>query len=286
MPLCDYTSEWIVNGTFVYQEFIHCQQDIAVDNTTITYTVSGDTLLNGISYLKINQHRVDSSNCVSNPLISWVTESDMLAYIIREESNVLYLYDTFQGEESILYDYNEIEIGTVLSNDCTVASIDTLYLLYQPYLRYNCDCDSEFLVQAAGTKRLFNAPLNCGIGIEGDWANVCYSKNGFSIQLHEEASCIDTGDPSLYGPDSMESNSKQTLQISPNPTREKIRIKLAKPSNGIISLMTMKGRAILIQSFENQMQMELNLRDTPTGVYLLQLQDGESVLTRKVLVLD
>lgn len=279
LPLIDNTSEWHFQGTAWYFEFTNCNQDFAVEDSYITYYIQGDTMINSQTYLKMYQERIDSNYCSSNPAIQWVDVSDNFRSFIREENNRIFTYNPSMGTEELFYDYNTIGIGTTLSSDCVVSSIDTLYLLYQPYLKYNCGCtynNSEFLIQGIGTKRYFFASLNCGVGIEGDWVNKCYTKNGFTISIDAMTSCISTGDTTLYV-DVNEVSEQTERRIYPNPSDDKIKVEIDKGLIEKYAVYAIDGRKLLFSDHINSAELSLDLTNLEKGVYIIvfELNNGQ-----------
>lgn len=286
-PLIDNTSEWYFQGEAWYQEFQHCNQQTAVENTYYSYFIQGDTLMNNKTYLKMYYERIDSNYCLDNPSITWVDSSNGFRDYIREEGNQIFIYEEDINDEVLVRDYNNIEIGDSLGYNCMVGSIDTLYLLHQPYLKYICDCNYDFRIQGIGTKRYFLTSIGCGIGIHGDWTNMCYSKNGFTIEIDTSANCISTGDSTLYVSTS-DIIPTADYQLFPNPTANKINVVF---DESVImdnySLYSMGGKKLLFSSSVNSTEFTIDISDLISGLYILniELNNGE-MIREKILKIE
>ena len=285
-PLIDHTSTWYFQYTGAFFDFTNCNQNFAYTITDFTYSIEGDTIINGNTYLKLFLERYDSSYCSNNTAIYWTSTSSGFQDYIREDQNKLLIYNEDINEDIVKHDYNTIEIGDTLSFNCIIGSIDTLFLLQQPYLRYNCDCNSEFLIQGIGTKRSLLSNLDCGIGIEGDTKNLCYSKNGFTIKIDTISNCVATGDASIYV-STNEPLLASEYSIYPNPTSGEFIVKL--DDNSILknySVYTFEGREVLRSKVVNAREVVIDLSDAANGVYFLVMEVGNKRIIRdKIIVL-
>lgn len=73
-----------------------------------------------------------------------------------------------------------------------------------------------------------------------------------------------------------EEENKVSIQISPNPTTEKLRIECELPSR--VSLINSTGKIIKEDTFQNK---EIDVQNLQTGVYLLKFQNEKGVFTRR-----
>jgi len=268
-PLIDHTSEWHTRGGFAYSTS-ECNNP--------------DTVMNNKTYLKMYYERIDSNYCIGNTAITWVNTSGGFRRYIREENNQIFVYDEDINDEALVYDYNTIEIGDSLGSNCMVSSIDTLYLLHQPYLKYICDCNYDFLIQGIGTKRFLFTNISCGMGIEGDWRNMCYSKNGFTIEIDTSANCISTGDTTLYVSTS-DIVPTTAYRLFPNPTSNTINVVFDEAVMiDNYSLYSIEGRKLLLTDSINSTEFAIDISDLANGLYILniELNNGE-IIKEKIL---
>ena len=282
--LIDSTSEWHTSGVSAYFDIANCNQNFAYAYVNQSYYIQGDTTIGNHTYYKVYTERLDSNVCTNNTSIFWTNFTSGLTRLMREEDNKLYLYNSSNEEEYLFRDYN-IAIGDNLNSDCTVGSIDTLFLLNQPYLKYNCDCNTEFLIQAAGTKRGPFDNLSCGTGIEGDRKNLCYKKNGFVIHIDSTSNCINTGDSSIYVSTYDHLTTKMISKAYPNPTPDIFNIELSKPMSGFYKLYALDGRKVKTGNFKNTNQLFVDISRFQKGIYFLILhsENGRMVDVLKVM---
>ena len=286
-PLIEHSSIWYFQQSAAYFDISNCGQNFAFVISDFTYSIEGDTVMNDATYLKMYIERRDSTYCSNNPSINWTSSSSGFLDYIREDQNRLLVYDENENEEIVIHDYSSIEIGDSLSFDCVVGSIDTLFLLQQPYLKYNCDCNSEFLIQGIGTKRSLFANLNCGTGIEGDLRNLCYSKNGFTIKVDSISNCIATGDTSLYV-STNEVLSINEYSIYPNPTYSQLTVKVSGNTElKNYSLYTFEGKEVIRSRAINSQKTVISLSNIVSGIYFLVVEVGDGRIIRdKIVVLN
>jgi len=283
-PMIDETSEWHFEAEAWYFEFINCNQSTAVEESYFTLFLQGDTMVNSISYYKMYQERIDSNYCLDNPSITWTDSQTVLRNLIREDNNSLYLYNLNQNSEELLYDYNLIQMGDSLGPNCNIVSIDTLYLLYQPYLKYHCDCDGEFLVQAIGTSKSLLSSLSCGIGIESNTTNMCYFKNGFAIQIDSSATCSSTGDSSMYVLNAPHIVQKE-ISISPNPTSDELRIIGASDlAFRAYSIFSIEGKIQKSSAIAKTSSISLDISNLNNGIYVLHIELDNGQFYQKKIV--
>ena len=269
--LIDETSTWQARGVSALPNGFHCNQGVEVDITHRTYFLSGDTTISGNTYFKMYAYDIDSSYCVADPNIYWLDTVTNFVRLIREDNNKIFTFNESTQIESILYDYDSINIGDVLNSSCTIASIETLYLLEQPYLKYNCDCGDDFLIQGIGTSQTFFSPPNCGTVFGGDWTNLCYQKNGFNIQIDSEAMCTTFGDTSLYVSIN-DLSSEIEIKIFPNPTIDLVQIEFDQNWNGKAIITSIDGKEIFSQQYNHIEKTSIDFSNFKNGIYILSLK--------------
>ncbi len=278
-PFIDSTSEWYTQAEFLYGEGPHCNQSFAVEKSSFTYFIKGDTSIALKKYYKLYSERTNLNYCLNNPAIQWGNSSTQFVRYIREENHKIYTYEEFNGIDLLLHSYDNIGIGDSIYYHCLVASIDTLFLLHQPYLKYNCACSSDFLIQAIGSKEdLFSNPDCGGIGIEGNVKNMCYRKNGFVIKVDPNSNCISTGDSSIYV---STKNITKTLnnKIYPNPIIDVLNIELPENLSGSYTLYSLDGKHVLSEHLLNCNKLTVDFSNFLTGMYFLMLQSENGQLS-------
>ena len=73
------------------------------------------------------------------------------------------------------------------------------------------------------------------------------------------------------------------LVVGPNPVRDELQIVFNEESNQVkeISLLDLSGREI--QHMSTTRNLSIDVADLPAGTYLVRVNDGQSIVTRKVL---
>ena len=105
--------------------------------------------------------------------------------------------------------------------------------------------------------------------------------------VYSNGLCSDTTDCFAYSPSSIAGNHEISFALVPNPTKDKVSIRLAQPFNKELNLTLkdQKGRILLEQQFtSNQKQIEIKLNDIASGVYFLAISTGERLAVRKLVV--
>ncbi len=75
------------------------------------------------------------------------------------------------------------------------------------------------------------------------------------------------------------------IQIAPNPAHDKVTLTLDKEYKKVqVTITDLSGKTILKQAVTRQRNIEVALPDIPTGVYLINLQHSEGVLTERLLI--
>ena len=276
--LIDETSTWQAIGVSALPNGFNCNQGVEVDITSRTYFLSGDTTILGNTYFKMYAHDLDSSFCVADPNIYWLDTVTNFVRLIREEQNKLFAFNETTQTETILWDYDSINIGDVLNSSCLISSIDTLFLLEQPYLKYNCDCDEDFIIQGIGTSQTFFSSPNCGTVFGGDWTNLCYQKNGFNIQIDPSAECISSGDTSLFVSTNNLLNEIKP-EVFPNPTKDIVQIEFNQNWSGKAMITTIDGKEIFSQQYIHRENTSIDFSNLKNGIYILLLLSSKGTIS-------
>lgn len=78
----------------------------------------------------------------------------------------------------------------------------------------------------------------------------------------------------------IDDNMQEEIRFFPNPVSDKLTIKTK--GEAVVTLQDLQGRILQKQSFINV--SELNVTSYPTGLYLIQVQQGEKITTQKVCI--
>ena len=124
----------------------------------------------------------------------------------------------------------------------------------------------------------FNATGNWQVGFWDKVAGNVGTVNSFSIQV-----CTQT-----IAPLANTSFSFENFSLYPNPNNGSFNVKFNSNSNNLIQIgvYDMSGRQIFNQSFENSgfFDQNIELNSVQAGIYLVNIQDGEQKITKKIIV--
>lgn len=99
--------------------------------------------------------------------------------------------------------------------------------------------------------------------------------------------CLETFDRQDFKTDKSNTFSNETALV-PNPTQGELQVMLPKSTNHHltkIAVLDLLGRIMLTEKIQNQVEsVQLNVSNFPTGVYLVQLYEGDSLVTSQRLV--
>ncbi|MGB0425243.1 MAG: T9SS type A sorting domain-containing protein, partial [Flavobacteriales bacterium] len=106
-----------------------------------------------------------------------------------------------------------------------------------------------------------------------------------TIQSYEYESC--SMDMDAFACDvSILENTALEINMYPNPANDLVRISTGKVGQMNITLLDLTGKLILDQSTYMGVEgTELNLSDLADGTYLVRISDGNSIETRKLMIL-
>ncbi|MEI7508535.1 MAG: reprolysin-like metallopeptidase [Flavobacterium sp.] len=144
-----------------------------------------------------------------------------------------------------------------------------------------CASPTSGTYQPTGNLASYNGLNPTGNWQVGFWDKVAGNVgtvNSFSIQV-----CTQTITPLANS-----SFSFENFSLYPNPNSGSFKVKFNSNSNSPIQIgvFDMSGRQIFNQSFENSGLFDQNveLNSAQTGIYLVNIQDGEQKITKKIIV--
>lgn len=222
----------------------------------------GDTLVNGINYLKI-YYSYDSLNT------QWKYQYGLL----RQDSVGKVYYKNSSSNELMLYDFGLQVNDTFHVNEfCTliVTDIDTI-TLNDGQLRKRIQLEkkdqpnwgNEYWINGIGSEfGLISHFRFCGT----DYSDVllCFYTNGKLLYPVAPASCFITNNRDIYN--------DPNIYIYPNPFKSNIEINITNTGPTYYKLINFTGTPILKGVLYNKISM-LDLEDIQCGIYFLYLED-------------
>jgi hypothetical protein len=278
----DSTSKWYEfhggsNGITYYKDYNN-------------YYLDGDTIIAGNNYYKLFWNQIDSVwDAFSGSFLFVNYYNNVYLGSLREDSlKRFYIMFPTQSVESLQFDFN-LSTGDSLPNmnsnyGCnnppnTVTYIDTVYLGTQPLKKFHLP------------PSLFNKSLYEGIGSSGG-----FIWSGSLCQAFEVGACLiayKKGLDSLYincglGTTSIqELINKQFVNIFPNPASENVTIKFKHlVKKGTLNIFNALGKEIIHLSINSQNSIEFDLSMISSGVYFVNVFDGETDYYKKLIIED
>lgn len=167
---------------------------------------------------------------------------------------------------------NYVGCDSIITINLTVTNIDTNVTI----------SNGIFTVgQAGGTYQWFDCIAAAIIPGEIN-QSFTPSINGSYGVLVNYNGCTDTTSCFNIFDVGLDENSATSLNIHPNPSTDFINIKSSKNIENII-VMDATGKVVLSKLNINNNICQLNLKDLASGIYLIQTQVGNQIVTRKII---
>ena len=261
--------------------------------------MKGDTVINGITYLKIYCSKNISDNFPSDSLHCFVREDSTKKVYVKYPYN---LYN--DSTEFILYDFN-VNVGdTVMIKLITDGSYHQIVIKYIGAYQFNYDTRTDYEFD------IINPPLwggGCDFGqlwAEGVGSNThaFYTEIPVSVCNNEQynVECfwhkgqyVAGGTFCDYFHDGINdlSNEQNQIKTYPNPFSTQTSISFYIPQSSIVSLKVhdMCGREVASLLNEKMLQgnhtVSYSAENLPTGLYYFQLRTENNIETKKMIVI-
>ncbi len=250
------------------------------------YTITGDTVINMLTYHKLQKTGVNfledvTGNCTSNAY-----NANQYKGCFRNDSTnkLVYFIDAFTSNETVLYDFN-LSIGdTVPPSPLNfngnfvniVTDIDTVFLGGVNRKRFKLDScwfEQLYYIEGIGSTYGLLSPTMCPF--EGFYNLQCFTNNSLPVYPNSTTSCS-----SVIA--NIESVETHQFSISPNPTSGALFITTTLDSYDI-SVFNSLGQ--IIQKKKNHSNSTfLDISNLPEGVYLIQFSDNNNVLYKETII--
>jgi bacillolysin len=156
---------------------------------------------------------------------------------------------------------------------------------------------NKFTAQLSDATGSFATPLNIGSitstasgAISATIPTTTKAGNGYRVR-------VVSSNPILFGRDNgvnlticdlttgLEYLNDGFVTVYPNPTQDKVYVKFPSiVKEGTIKLNSTLSSELLEFPFENKQEVEINLSDFSKGMYFIQLQIGDKIVTKKIVV--
>jgi hypothetical protein len=102
---------------------------------------------------------------------------------------------------------------------------------------------------------------------------------GVFVARQSQSNAINT----INDAETTQQNKAQVLQIVPNPNNGIFKIALTGVEVGNIVITDMYGLTVYKSDFKNQTDFEVNIQDSPKGIYIVRVTTGEMVHASKII---
>jgi len=265
-------------------------------------TPQGDTVLQGLTYKKIYQLTLKKNATSTDIQYPKQVINKNLYALMREDTierkvYLLSFYDTksmCQPAEHLLYDFSLQEGDTL--NECVLENI------YLPFMSDISRVDSirQFVYSGLETRAFYmrgvfdnygNSFEDTGLILEGYGYErhglINYGRNGFLVlfQYFCEGDSLDC--ELLSAVEDPEVNPVAHIVISPNPTHDILRIQkgadFQNEAQLKVSILDIAGNVINYTDWNTFQALEIDVRDLPVGMYILNLNGERTSTTTKIV---
>ena len=250
------------------------------------YTITGDTVINMLTYHKLQKTGVNfledvTGNCTSNAY-----NANQYKGCFRNDSTnkLVYFIDAFTSNETVLYDFN-LSIGDTVppsplnfnSNFVNIVTdIDTVFLGGVNRKRFKLDScwfEQLYYIEGIGSTYGLLSPTMCPF--EAFYNLQCFTNNSLPVYPNSTTSCS-----SVIA--NIESIETHQFSISPNPTSGALFITTTLDSYDI-SVFNSLGQIIQKKKSHSNSTF-LDISNLPEGVYLIQFSDNNNVLYKETII--
>ena len=255
----------------------------------VTYSLLGDTVVDGFSY-RISNFHVPSSDRAERPLLVQEDSSGMYYYDhVFHERKLLYPYLAEPGFQYTIYpifgDTNHlmiVHVDSVAYEDIDNQNVKVLYVsthdtnYQEPYLHWSFDMSGGMnhakIIEHIGSTGYF-LPVETAYNGFFLVKSLCsYESEDLNYQLVDSVNC---NEPYHY---SVPQHSASEIRVYPNPAGDLLHIELSC-GGGIasVALYDLQGRVVETRHGTSLQggTATVNLRSVPAGVYLLRVRDAE-----------
>jgi hypothetical protein len=272
-----------------------------VFGTKTTYFVNGDTLLNGVLFVKIFEEGISyneggSDNGWGNGVFTEepYTNPNPIAFL-RSENGSIFKWNTETNLEELLYDF-DVTVGdvfpvstSIVDQEIVVSGISTVFLggfERKVISTVNSDGNEVFpkIIEGVGTP--YGPWHSDDDQLDGTRTFQCYSLNDFSYQVDAEENMWLASSSSAceFVVAVAEFAEQPNTNIYPNPANSALFIESETPIFKIV-IRDMAG-AKLIEEVGGKSNIQLDLSTMPSGIYLCEitLVNNQKTTTRIVKI--
>lgn len=249
-------------------------------------TISGDTMINNLSYIKIHETAYDVF-CTDI-----ITGGPNYIGALREDTiqNKILFIPEGNEVETILYDYN-LQVGdtlplgyNIITDDIFVSSIDTIETYGTLRMRWRLSAQylGQFadIIEGIGSTNGLTHPIYV---FEAYSFLRCYEQDDTLVYLMEGLNCVMPTDSCFY----LGIAEGETLDISyfPNPVTASFTVNFTKNFPGEYTLEIYNQFGAYQKGLQLSGGIEtVNIEDLNSGIYFLVLRDEFSILDKQKII--
>lgn len=274
----------------VWQESTSCGIPApCIETDEYNYFIDGDTILDGITYVKLYKQGVISRMYYDNYPPDYCSGSEFYSYqygYLRSENRQMFYREVPQAQETLLYDFNLAVGDTLPPSEITVpwntivTDVDSINVMGNYYKVFYLNGDNaSFIIEGVGSSKGLLAPIpltfECGFSLN------CYSQYTNSYYIDNDGGTISEGDGGTcmltVGVD--ETSELPQISLYPNPAADVVQIELAEVKGQVeISVHNLAGKEVKHATARGEQLYQLNCGDLPNGLYVLMLRQNDLVL--------
>jgi hypothetical protein len=251
-------------------------------NTIERHDITGDTIINGSIYHKIESFRIVNCSFGCPQYSEWEIE-----FIKEDSAKRIWMLDTISMNDTLLYDFN-LSVGdtinTLFSNDLysphIIQSIDSIlvgagYRKIYYYSNYGNvgDFCTLFLIEGIGAGGGLFSPL-CGNGCyQANFKLSCFKQDGNVLYYPNLISC--TGDSSIcnFNVAVNDIKSEKYFSLFPNPATSEITVASAGFNVERIEMWNVVGES-LTPALSKGEGVRIDVSSLPAGIYFVAVTDA------------
>lgn len=253
------------------------------------YTITGDTVINTMNYHKIQKTGVKYQedmigNCTSN--IQYIINQYAGSYRNDIINKKIFFIAPLATTDTVLYDFNLTVGDTVPSSPINdygnfvniVTDIDSVYLggVYRKRFKIDsCMMQQLYYIEGIGSTYGLLSPTVCPF--EAIYNLQCFTINSQTVYPDSSTICdLATSINSL--------ENTFAVDIFPNPTTDKLNIKITYTVNSFVSIMISNTLGeVIFQKELTANEKNLDISELPKGLYLLSISVNENIITKKII---
>jgi hypothetical protein len=262
-PFPDSNAMWNIHGQSWGSNMCSFNDPVIMDSY-LSYFISGDTIINSLTYHKIYTSGYSHEHCLYGNIVeNWWTYDSTYQFSMRQELNSKKVY-IYNFQEDLLYDFS-LEVGDTIPQfwDCAViTSIDSVLIGNSYRKRFNLSALPYTLIEGIGSTSGLDHPVCI---FENSGTLTCFVQNDATLYPDGDYICERITDIKKIPFDNILAN------FSPNPFHSTTILELKNEFEGseIILYNTLGENVLQLKIVSNK--MEINRDRLSNGIYFYHI---------------